>query len=179
VGEAIIGRAVGEDLGDPSFWPAGRRPSVCRHSLSYQLFCSLCLSLSLSLMFVSLRYVGLRARCCSPGACCCLCSCICLAWGRTEKVTVAPKGDTKICFRVLSLSRSLVAAVQTVGFLARESCLFFSLSSAWLGVSSPVGVSSCVSCCPLGSALPLARCRWAQPQRRTCIALSLFFTCSR
>lgn len=48
---------------------------------------------------------------------------------RTEKFTVAAKGDTKICFLASpsSLSWSLVA-METVGSLAQESCLF-SLSS--------------------------------------------------
>jgi hypothetical protein len=128
VGEAIIRRAVGEDLGDPRFWPASlRMPPLPLLLSTFQFFPVLCACLFPSLSCLSL-YAALGCEHVAvpwePAAG----SVPVSAWPgvRPEKVTVAPKGDTKICFLAsssLSLGVSLVLGSRKPPFFLSELSL--------------------------------------------------------
>jgi hypothetical protein len=160
VGEAIIRRAVGEDLGDPRFWPASlRMPPLPLLLSTFQFFPVLCACLFPSLSCLSL-YAALGCEHVAvpwePAAG----SVPVSAWPgvRPEKVTVAPKVTPKYAFLLLRLSLGVswwpCKRLWVLG--SRKPPFFLSELSAWLGVSSPVSWRLCVWVCEL----PPLPCRW-------------------
>jgi hypothetical protein len=141
----------------------GRRPSACRHSpSSYQLFSSSLFSVPASfppshVCLSTLRWAASTSL--FPGSLLLALFLYLLGLGSGLKRSQwHPKVTPKYAFLLLRLSLSVSRGGRAngCGFLAQESRLFFSLSSAWLGVSSPVSWRLCVWVCEL----PPLPCRW-------------------